>query len=1100
MKKFLITFFCCFGYASGMLFAQLPNGSTAPDFTTTDINGNTHNLYEYLEQGKTVILKFTATWCGPCWNYHQSGALEDTWEQFGPPGTDEAIVLFIESDPNTPLDCLYGNCPNTLGDWVTGTPFPQINDHNMANPYAISYYPTIYGVCPNKEITLLGQVPASVIGSFIDGCKNITYNALVNNISCFGENNGSILLEDVSAAEPTEYLWSNGSTESFIENLAPGMYNCTISDPFGNSVVTQNFIVQEPEFLSIDVINISNIDCYNDEGYASVMAVGGNQTFQFSWSNGQTGNELYVGEGGTFVVSVVDDKGCTNELEVEVEENNELPQISAGQDKTLGCNDISIQLEGEGPMGIDFQIEWTTQDGEILSGESTYSPTVVLEGTYLLNVLNTLTGCEATSSVNVNSSEGPQFVLTTQSISCFGANNGSAALSNLTPANATIAWSTGSNSLAIQNLSPGNYFVTISDGPCQSIENFSINQPDSLQLNLTLVNESGEGNSDGSITAIAIGGTSPYSYQWSNGGQGAVLDSLSPGLYVLTLTDSNGCFVQMEGEITSQICDLSLNLEIAKPISCYNGEDGEIMAIVEGDTSGIVFNWSNGEEGNAIQNLGSGIYSLTVTNENNCSSTQSIELSDQQMIMIEFAFESESELGAMDGNINAMVSGGTSPYSLEWSNGIIDTTEINFLSNGEYCLTVTDSNNCTTVACVTLENNECNLSIEIEVLQPLQCFGDSTGVIAVNITGNTGPVNILWNSGDMQEVLANLVEGMYTVIVTDSLGCTSNAQLQLDQPTKLTIEFNAEKPSTPTSNDGTLSIIASGGNHPYTVLWDNGSNDSIINGNAGVYCVTITDSNSCSVAVCESIPEAGCNDLTIVANIIHPVICKGTETGAVEFIVSGGYPEYFIAFSQSNLNALKTGEYFAVVSDVEGCIDTVGFIIQEPEEELDIVFTYTPSIAVQGTGTVEVEPLGGWGDYFVKLEKESTIIATQQDKFDNLQAGSYLLSITDREGCEIERSFEIELNTSQNLLDSKRGSITIFPNPANGRINWINEKNIPIQSLSINTPQGRILKVYDGTSMNQTNHLDIGDIPSGLYIIMIELVNGDRDKIKLLIQ
>ena len=111
--------------------AQLPDGSVAPDFTFTDLNGVSHTLYDYLEDGYTVFLDFSAVWCPPCWGYHTSGALEDLYVNHGPAGapnvsattTDDVMVIFVEGDDND-LVCLQGTGCNTQGDWVTGTPYP----------------------------------------------------------------------------------------------------------------------------------------------------------------------------------------------------------------------------------------------------------------------------------------------------------------------------------------------------------------------------------------------------------------------------------------------------------------------------------------------------------------------------------------------------------------------------------------------------------------------------------------------------------------------------------------------------------------------------------------------------------------------------------------------------------------------------------------------------------------------------------------------------------------------------------------------------------------------------------------------------------------
>jgi len=158
------------------LQAQLTSGSIAPDFTVTDIDGKEHNLYTYLNEGKTVILDIFATWCGPCWSYHQTHTLEDLYQELGPNGTNELMVLTIEGDGNTAVPCITGasGC-NTIGDWTEGVTYPIIDSRDVAEAYSITYYPTIFLVHPNRVVYEVAQRSANELNIWIDSAEKLEF-------------------------------------------------------------------------------------------------------------------------------------------------------------------------------------------------------------------------------------------------------------------------------------------------------------------------------------------------------------------------------------------------------------------------------------------------------------------------------------------------------------------------------------------------------------------------------------------------------------------------------------------------------------------------------------------------------------------------------------------------------------------------------------------------------------------------------------------------------------------------------------------------------------------------------------------------------------
>lgn len=154
--------------------AQMADFSIVPDFTGTDLNGQTHNLYNYLDQGYTVIVDVSATWCGPCWSYHNQHHLANLYNNYGPNSSvNKVIVLFVEGDAATTLGNLNGQSGGggTQGNWVNGTPYPIIDDASIGDLLEITYFPTIYRICPNRMIKEVGAITTAQLWTACQECQ-----------------------------------------------------------------------------------------------------------------------------------------------------------------------------------------------------------------------------------------------------------------------------------------------------------------------------------------------------------------------------------------------------------------------------------------------------------------------------------------------------------------------------------------------------------------------------------------------------------------------------------------------------------------------------------------------------------------------------------------------------------------------------------------------------------------------------------------------------------------------------------------------------------------------------------------------------------------
>jgi hypothetical protein len=185
-RKFTLAFILLMVWGAGSLRAQLPPGSIVPNFTGTDIAGDTWTLYDLLDQGKNVVIEVISTDDEASWNYHSTLTLQNLYAAYGPAGTDEMVVLLIEGNGDTNTDCLF-NAPGcvggTTGDWVTGTTYPIIDDASLAEILEVTDFPTVYHICPNRIVNEIGLIPnVSEIYGLNSSCEPVV-----------GNNNASVL-------------------------------------------------------------------------------------------------------------------------------------------------------------------------------------------------------------------------------------------------------------------------------------------------------------------------------------------------------------------------------------------------------------------------------------------------------------------------------------------------------------------------------------------------------------------------------------------------------------------------------------------------------------------------------------------------------------------------------------------------------------------------------------------------------------------------------------------------------------------------------------------------------------------------------------------
>lgn len=282
MKKLLLSAALAFGVCG---YSQIADGSVAPDFTATDLNGNVHTLSEYLAQGKTVILDISAAWCGPCWNFHQGHALDDLYKSFGPGGSEEIVVLFVEGDAGTANEMLYGTGVDGIGrpsqgNWVEGTSYPIIDDASIAALYDIGYFPTLFRICPDG---IVNEINPSSAGSIRTGINNNCGMPTLTGVPNYA------MAVDNSARTCVP----SGALRGRVKNMSnPAMTSATVVlRDNGEVVETKNWTGYTPQFSTANV-DFATIDLANGHDYTfEVTAINGNSSM---FSSTEATGEIFV--------------------------------------------------------------------------------------------------------------------------------------------------------------------------------------------------------------------------------------------------------------------------------------------------------------------------------------------------------------------------------------------------------------------------------------------------------------------------------------------------------------------------------------------------------------------------------------------------------------------------------------------------------------------------------------------------------------------------------------------------------------------------------------------------------------------------------------
>ncbi|GEM_PF-558954 len=906
----------------------------------------------------------------------------------------------------------------------------------------------------------------------------ISITTTVTNVQCPGGNDGSITAAASGTTGAAIYIWSNGGFGNSINTLTANTYTVTVTDANACSAV-ESLSVTEPTAISINVTSANDPNCFGgSDGSASVSANGGAGGFTYLWSNGSDSSSAASLSAGTYTVTATDNNGCTNSTSITLSQPTNPVSINIDSLSFVSCNgeaDGVAVASASGGTGT-FNFNWS-------NGASGNAVNTLEAGTYTVTATDG-NGCEASTLVFITEPDPLNIDASSNSSSCSGSATGSvsAAVSGGTSPY-TYAWSNNGSTPTLNALNAGLYTVTVTDDRgCTSTDSALIG---GIQITLSGNDVTCNGGMDGSAVVNAIGGSSAYSYTWSNGATTPTNNGLVAGTYTVTVSDTGGCSIVDSIQITQPV---AMNIFIASgDILCHGDSNGLAAAVVIGGVGTKTYAWSNGSTSASINGLLAGTYSVTVTDQDACTATAGVSITEPGPLTISFTTSDASCDGTSDGSILSSVSGGSGPLTYSWSNSS-DSSLIENLSAGVYTLTVTDSTNCSVSATDTV--SEPDSFIDSLQATSILCFGDSTGSATI-FTSGTG-ISYQWSNGDTTGTTTGLTAGVYTVTATDNGGCSLIDSINVEQPSTALSASISSNTSVLCFGDSTGTLVASAvnGAAPFSFQWSNGGNsDTNSSLSAGIYSVTITDINGCSASEQATVGQPT-SPLSVDIASTSTLLCAGDSSGAATAIALGGTGSNSYNWSNgastASINNLTSGIYSVTVTDANGCSALAADTISEPSSVLTLSLNSTTDATCFGTNTGGASAVAAGGNGSISYLWSN---GANTPSVSGLFAGPYAITATDSAGCQASLSLSISEPAALNVVTSQTNILCTGSNTGaasaqvtngSGTINYIWSNFVAGDSIDALIAGNYTVTATDANGCSSTATVSITEPAGGL--------------------
>ncbi|MFK7934481.1 MAG: hypothetical protein AB8G22_13300, partial [Saprospiraceae bacterium] len=842
----------------------------------------------------------------------------------------------------------------------------------------------------------------------VDIPQDIAATVSVIEPSAADAENGKAEVVAKGGAGNYSFQWDSGATTSTANNLSSGEHTVTVTDANGCSTTTTFNMSEDAAPMKLTLNQTEQINCSNDAN-ASIQAIveGGVGPYKYYW-NGQPANKV-VGRlpAAEYTVRVKDAEGNSVSETINVIAPDDLI-ATATIEKLATTNNT----DGEATITVTggtepYAFAWST--GDTLATVNNLAP-----ASHTVTITDSR-GCTTETTIDISEDVLPLAVTLEQTnpLDCNG--EGATLEVSLAGGKAPFEYAWNENGLTgetVNDITAGAYNVTVTDAEGTIAEaQFTIADYEQISVTAQQKSPASTNQTDGQATADVKGGSGEYTYAWDNGTTTATAENLAAGSYSVTVTDASGCTATAEVEITEDILPLTAELEIIKNISCATENDASLKINTQGGKAPFTYSWSESSlENETAENLAAGDYVVTVSDAAGNSQTAQISIPVPDIITATVVQKTPASTGNSDGVAEVSATGGTGNYQYAWDNGST-TAEAENLTPETHVVTITDENGCTATAEIEISEDILPLVAEASVLKSVDCPGGNEAAVNVVVNGGKKPFEYAWNiSGLVGGAANNLSAGDYEVTVTDAEGTTATINFNIADPAAIQATATVTSPASTGNSDGIAKVNAEGGSGSYTYNWSSGSTTNTAeNLPPSVHSVTVTDENGCT-AIAEVTIDENILPLTAEAVIERQIDCLGNDNGSAKIEVTGGKGPFDYKWRQDDLTGasvsnLKADKYVVTVTDAEETTTSVTFTIEQPLELKASVAILSPASTGASDGAAEANAVGGADNYTFKWSNGATTA-----KVENLAPDTYIVTVTDANGCFVSESITIDEN------------------------------------------------------------------------------------------